>query len=179
MAGYEIYLDQWASVKQWGITIYGHLHSRNMPLTTDSTQHWPAAATELLRIWINQGYRENEDDPFSPAERIPPPHESPRAIRLRKDIRTLTQKELNEYRAKFDDEMRVGDASPGSPWQKLGYVHTNWCLHYQEAFLFWHRAYLLYLEDMLGMAIPYWNLMATDANVDGSPTRAFRKRSRI
>lgn len=168
MAEYEIYLDQRASVEQWGVTIYNHLYSRMMPLTTDTTQQWPDAATELLRTWINQGFRENETDPFNSAERIPPPHPRPVEVRKRKDIRSLTPEELNEYRAKLDDIMHVADPSPDSPWQKLAYVHTNWCLHYQEAFLFWHRAYLMYLEDRIGMAIPYWNWMAVDANVDGS-----------
>ena len=48
MAQYQIYLDQIASVKEWGVTIYGHLRSRNMPKTRDSTEHWPDAATELF-----------------------------------------------------------------------------------------------------------------------------------
>lgn len=169
MAEYQIYLDQRASVEQWGATIYNHLYSRVMPLTTDITEKWPDAATELLRTWINQGCRGSETDPFNPAERIPPPHPRPADIRVRKDIRSLTSDELNHYRARLDDVMRVADPSPDSPWQKLAYVHTNWCLHYQEAFLFWHRAYLMYLEDRLGMAIPYWNWMAVDASVDGSP----------
>src|SRR5580700_2391496 len=64
MAAYQIYLDQWRSVKQWGVTIYYHAYSRKMPLTTDTSQFWPDAANELLRIWINQGYRENENEPF-------------------------------------------------------------------------------------------------------------------
>jgi tyrosinase len=169
MSGYQIYLNQWESVKEWGVTIYNHLHSRNMPLTTDHTQFWPEAATELLRVWINQGCRQTENDLFDCAERIPPPREAPQPIRIRKDIRALTTAELNEYRAKLEEVMQVADPSPDSPWQKLSYVHTNWCLHYQEAFLFWHRAYLAHFEDLLGMAVPYWNWMAMDANVDGSP----------
>ena len=169
MGGYQIYLDQWESVKEWGVNIYGHLRSRNMPKTTDQTQFWPEAATELLRLWINQGRRKTENDPFDRAERIPPPFDPHRPIRMRKDIRALSAEELNQYRAKLDDVMRVGDPSPDSPWQKLSYVHTNWCLHYQEAFLFWHRAYLAYFEELLGMAVPYWNWMAEDASVDGSP----------
>ncbi len=168
MAGYEIYLDKWVSVKEWSITIYGHLQSHNMPLTTDTTQLWTDAATELLRVWINQGWRENESDPFDAAERIPPPHERHHAVRVRKDIRSLTQEELNQYRARLDDVMGITNPSPDSPWQKLAYIHTNWCLHYQEAFLFWHRAYLLYFEQLLGVAIPYWNWMAEDADIDGS-----------
>ena len=169
MSGYQIYLDQWESVKAWSVTIYDHLHSRNMPLTTDHAQFWPDAATELLRVWINQGCRQTESDPFDFAERIPPPHELPRPLRMRKDIRALTLAELNQYRAKLDDVMQVANPAPESPWQQLSYVHGNWCLHYQEAFLFWHRAYLLYFEQLLGMPVPYWNWMAEDANVDGSP----------
>jgi len=169
MSGYQIYLDQWESVKEWGITIYEHLHACNMPLTTDHTQFWPEAATELLRIWINEGWRKTEHDPFDSNERIPAPHEIPKNIRIRQDIRSLTVEELNQYRARLDDIMHIADPSPDSPWQKLCYLHTNWCLHYQEAFLFWHRAYLMYFEQLLEMPIPYWNWMALDANVDGSP----------
>jgi tyrosinase len=169
MAGYQIYLDQYPSVKEWGLTIYGHVQSRNMPKTTDTTQMWPDGATELLRVWINQGSRKNENDPFDRAERIPPPYEPPQPVQIRRDIRSLTLEELNQYRAKLDDVMRVADSSPDSPWQKLCYVHTNWCLHYQEAFLFWHRAYLRLFERLIGMPVPYWNWMAEDATVDGSP----------
>jgi tyrosinase len=169
MSGYQIYLDKMESVKEWGKTIYGHLRSRNMPKTDDPTHFWPEAATELLRVWINQGWRLTENEPFDRAERIPPPSDAPDPIRIRKDIRILTPWELNEYRARLDDVMRVADPSPDSPWQQLSYIHTNWCVHYQEGFLFWHRAYLVYLEQLLGMALPYWNWMAEDADVDGSP----------
>lgn len=65
--------------------------------------------------------------------------------------------------------MQVADPDSGSPWQRYAYIHTNWCLHYQEAFALWHRAYLLYLEALIDCAIPYWDWMAEDASVDGSP----------
>jgi tyrosinase len=169
MAQYQIYLDEIASVKEWGVTIYGHLRSRNMPKTRDSAQSWPDAATELLRLWINQGWRATETDPFDRVERIPPPSDKPDHVRIRKDIRELTERELNEYRARIEEVMRAPDPSHDSPWQKMAYIHTNWCLHYQEAFLFWHRAYLVYFEQVLGMAVPFWNWMAEDADVDGSP----------
>jgi tyrosinase len=169
MAQYQIYLDQIASVKEWGITIYGHLRSRNMPKTHDPAEYWPDAATELLRLWINQGWRATETDPLDRAERIPPPCDKPDHVRIREDIRALTERELNDYRARIEEVMRAPDPSPDSPWQKMAYVHTNWCLHYQEAFLFWHRAYLVYFEQVLGIAVPFWNWMAEDADADGSP----------
>lgn len=46
---------------------------------------------------------------------------------------------------------------------------THWCLHYQEATFPWHRAYLLYVEGLLGCPIPYWNVFAAAAADPSSP----------
>ncbi|NCR17375.1 MAG: tyrosinase family protein [Microcystis aeruginosa LL13-03] len=35
--------------------------------------------------------------------------------------------------------------------------------------LFWHRAYLLYLEELIDFPIPYWNWMSPNAIKDGHP----------
>jgi tyrosinase len=58
----------------------------------------------------------------------------------------------------------------GLPGQVFAAVHGAWCLHYQEAFLFWHRAYLMRFEQEIGCAVPYWNWYAQDAAIDGSPS---------
>lgn len=169
MKDYNILLDDFDSVRQWSVTIYNHLASRSMPLTRDDSQFWPLEALETLRLWINQGCRENTDSPFDRAERIPVPEAPGTPSRVRQDIRALSEDELNAWRAVLDDVMKVGDPDPGSPWQRWAYIHTNWCLHYQEAFALWHRAYLMYLEELTGMAVPYWDWMGEDASVDGSP----------
>jgi tyrosinase len=169
MSGFLIELDKYASVKEWSVTIYDHLYSRAMPLTLDPSQFWPDGALELLRTWINEGCRENDEAPLGWNDIIPPSHNRPQPLRIRKDIRDLSAAELDTYRMKLDDVMRVADASADSPWQKLAYIHTNWCLHYQEAFLPWHRASLLHLEHLIDFPIPYWNWYAWDASIDGSP----------
>ncbi|GLO51905.1 hypothetical protein PPUN110474_33060 [Pseudomonas putida] len=169
MNAYFVYLDDPDSVKAWSETIYQHLASRNMPLTLDQQQFWPIDALETFRLWVNQGWRLDAGSPFDLAERIPPPDLPQPVRRVRKDIRALSLEELNLYRARLDDVMQVGDPDSGSPWQRYAYIHTNWCLHYQEAFALWHRAYLLYLEQLIDCAIPYWDWMAEDASVDGSP----------
>ena len=169
MRGYFIDLDQVDSVKEWSVTIYNHLASRSMPLTTDQTQFWPIDALETFRLWANQGWRVDQTSPFDPADRIPPPDLPQKVKRIRADIRSLSQDELDAYRAKLDDIMQIGNPDRGAPWQIFAYIHTNWCLHYQEAFALWHRAYLLYLEELIDFAIPYWDWMAQDASVDGSP----------
>jgi hypothetical protein len=168
MNDYEVYLDNYESVKQWAVTIYNHLHTRSMPLTSDSTQFWPDQALELLRIWVNEGSRHNRNDPIESQEIIPSPQNRPVPLRIRKNILDLTEHELNEYRMKIET-LDVANSDSNSPWQKLAYIHTNWCLHYQEAFLFWHRAYLLYLEELIDFPIPYWNWMSPNAIKDGNP----------
>lgn len=167
--GYFVYLDKVDSVKEWSVTIYNHLASRSMPLTTDQSQFWPTEALETFRLWVNQGWRVNSNSPFNEAERIPPPAISPETLRIRPDIRSLSDAEIDVYRSRLDDIMQIGNPDPGSPWQRYAYIHTNWCLHYQEAFAFWHRAYLIYLEALIDHPIPYWDWMAQDASIDGSP----------
>ncbi len=169
MIGYGLNLSDPASLRESSVTVFDHLASRNMPRTPDERQFWPLEALETFRLWVNQGWRIHPDDPFDIKERIPVPELPGRVKRVRCDIRSLTPVQIDLFRSKFDDILQVGDPSPASPWQQFAYVHTNWCLHYQEAFPLWHRASLLYLEELIDHPIPYWDWMARDASVDGSP----------
>ncbi|MBK4216749.1 tyrosinase family protein [Paracoccus caeni] len=170
MVEYLIDLGDYGSVRTWSETIYNHLASRSMPLTTDTRQFWPLEALETFRLWVNQGWRRVSSDPFDDAPRLPKPSCPYPPPYVRRDLASLSQAEIDDFRARLDDIMRITDPSPFSPWQKWAYVHTNWCLHYQEAFAFWHRGFLIYLETMLGCPIPYWDWMAKDASKDGSPS---------
>jgi tyrosinase len=167
MDGYAIDLSSLASVREWAVTIHDHLASGSMPMTSDDSQLWPSAAIDQLRTWINQGCRESPEEPIRQRDLIPPPPQPP-GLRVRRNILDLTQAELDEYRRRVED-LGVADSSPTSAWQQLGNLHTEWCLHYQEAFLLWHRANLLYFEAMIDFPVPYWDFMAPDATVDGSP----------
>ena len=126
MNAYDVFLEDPASVKTWSQTIYQHLASRNMPLTTDQQQFWPIDALETFRLWVNQGWRLDSISPFDLAERIPPPALPHPVKRVRQDIRSLSPEALNLYRAKLDDVMRISDPDSGSPWQRYAYIHTNW-----------------------------------------------------
>lgn len=176
MSGYLIDLSSYASVAQWSMTIYDHLHSRAMPLTTDPSQFWPEEALEQLRVWVNEGCREHASDPVAAREQIPRPAK-PVGFRVRKNIDDLTPAELDIYRMRIED-LGARIDGPDASWQKIGNIHTNWCLHYQEAFVLWHRANMLYFEAMLGCPVPYWNWMSPRAATDGDPAaglpRAFK-----
>ena len=168
MAGYQVYLDRYESVRDWVVTIYHHLHSRAMPLTADLTQHWPEPALEELRRWANQGCRRTATEPIVEQNLIPRPQHRPLPLRRRRNIVELSEVELNTYRMKVED-LGAASSEQDSPWQKLAFLHTNWCLHYQEAFLFWHRGNMLYLEALLDGPVPYWNWMSPRVAVDGDP----------
>lgn len=169
MSGFGLDLSLYGGVKVQAATIYHFLHSREMPLTSDPRQYWPDQALEQFRLWVNQGYRRSTADPIVETETIPKPRLRPLMPRMRRDINSLSQSELDDYRMRLDDVMQVGSAAPTSPAQIYAAIHSDWCLHYQEAFLLWHRAYLLQFEQQLGCAVPYWNWMAVGASVDGDP----------
>lgn len=169
MSGFDMPLTNYEKVKEHAVVIYHALHSRAMPLTGDPAQYWPDDALETLRRWINQGCRRTDDDPLRHSNILPEPVERPVRLRMRRDILSLSPDELNDYRARLDDGLRAGDPASDAPWQRLASVHGDWCLHYQEAFLFWHRAYLMRFEQMIDCPVPYWNWYAVTASRDGRP----------
>lgn len=105
------------TVRENIVVIYQHLRSQSMPITDDPAELWPEAALEQLRLWANQGCREKQADPINPSNLIPPPVDPPVTFRIRKDIRSLTQAELDDYRSRLDDRLHPGVL--GSKWQEL------------------------------------------------------------
>ena len=173
MTAFGVPLDQYDAVRANAVTVYEHLASRSMPLSPDAEEMWPDAALETVRTWVNQGCRQSASDPIGGGEIIPPPQQpQPRRLRVRPDILSLDQAELDAYRARLED-IGATTVDRNALWQRVAYIHTDWCLHYQEAFLLWHRANTLYFETLIGMPIPYWNFMAPDAVAEGLP-QAFR-----
>jgi hypothetical protein len=114
-------LDNYDQVKLQAVTIYQHVASRSMPITSDPAEYWPEDALELLRTWINHGCRKSESDPIS-APAIPLEAFKTPIFRTRKDIRDLTPTELSQYRSKLQDVLGV--ASVKSKWQELGELRT-------------------------------------------------------
>lgn len=167
MGPFGVQLDNYDSVKSNSVQIYDFLHSQEMPL---GEAPWPQEPLETFRIWVNQGWRQTATDPVVQQNVIPEPSEEPFPVSVRPDLRSLTQDQLDDYRMRLDDRMQVGNPDPAAPGQQFFSIHGAWCLHYQEAFLLWHRAYLMQLEVQIGCPIPYWNWYAEDASIDGSPS---------
>ncbi|KAH0562726.1 hypothetical protein GP486_002619 [Trichoglossum hirsutum] len=114
-------------------------------------------------------------------------------IRIRKDIRSLTQDELDHLINAWifvQNNEPDPDTLPdnpntvsffniagfhGEPFRGAGYSSSQWwggyCNHGNVLFPTWHRAYLLCLENALqqydktvSIALPYWNEIDTDGN---------------
>ena len=114
-----------SSVQANAITIYEHLRSKSMPITSDPSEYWPEWALETLRLWANQGFRSTSSDPIQESQVIPAPVDPPFTMRVRKDILSLTNAELQTYREKLDTILRVGeltepDRKTPSKWQEIG-----------------------------------------------------------
>ncbi|CRG91910.1 hypothetical protein PISL3812_08964 [Talaromyces islandicus] len=138
-----------------------------MPITKNPNHFWPEEALETLRLWANQGFRQSSSDTVRHQVVIPEANDPKIDFRIRKDVFNLSAAEIQAYREKLDDVLQVGKLN--SKWQELGLLHAEWCLHYQEAFTFWHRAYLKYVEELIGFPIPYWNGFAAESSDPSSP----------
>ena len=113
-------LDLWnpVHVQRDIATIYGHPRLRSMPIVRSEDEFWPEYALELLRAWANGGFRISSSKSVKPQEVIPKPMDPPAVIRVRKDILSLTDTELQTYRAKLEDVL--GCFALNSKWQELG-----------------------------------------------------------
>ena len=112
-----------AHVQRDIVTIYGHLRSRSMPIVRSDDEFWPEEALEMLRAWANSGFRLSLSDPVIPQNIIPKPVDPLVPMRVRKDILSLTNVDLQKYRASLDDILCVDVLK--SKWQELGLLRKS------------------------------------------------------
>ncbi len=84
---------------------------------------------------------------------------------IRRSLRTLPDNDpvIQTYRAAVA-AMKALPASDRRNWNAQAQIHFDFCPHGNWYFLPWHRAYLLYFEQICrqltgeqGFALPYWN----------------------
>lgn len=87
---------------------------------------------------------------------------SQKALKVRKEIHSLTETELGRFRAAIAC-MKTYDAhyQDERSFAFWGRIHANSCQHGWEQFLPWHRLYLYFFEQMLQdfdeyITLPYW-----------------------
>ena len=84
------------------VTIYEHLASGSMPLTSDPIQAWPGLALERVRRWIDAGCPRAEGSTPPRTIDMPRPRSGPHSARVRRNILDLDLDELAEYRAALE-----------------------------------------------------------------------------
>ena len=117
-----LYLDlsDRKSVQFNAVTVYQHLWSKSMPITSNPGEYWPDDALKTFRLWANQGFRESLSNPIVPKVTVPAPNDPPTIFRARKDILSLTPEELQTLREKLDDVLNVCEIN--SKWQEFGII---------------------------------------------------------
>lgn len=118
MNDYLINLLDYTSVRGWLITIYDRLKSRSMPLTSEERQFWPREALETFRLCVNQRWRYDASTEGDQDTRIPKPTRTDQSLRVRQDVTSLTQAEIDDFRACLEDIIQVGNPLPDALWQK-------------------------------------------------------------
>eukprot|EP00002_Diphylleia_rotans_P015371 TRINITY_DN2984_c0_g1_i2.p1 TRINITY_DN2984_c0_g1~~TRINITY_DN2984_c0_g1_i2.p1 ORF type:complete len:153 (-),score=25.34 TRINITY_DN2984_c0_g1_i2:210-668(-) len=94
---------------------------------------------------------------------------------VRKELTRLSDDELLELRRAFE-KLQADEGDCG--YQSISAIHglpePVYCPHGVEIFLWWHRAYLLRVEECLqrfapNIGIPFWDWTSNDAIVQGIP----------
>lgn len=110
----------------------------------------------------------------------PSPTQAPRALRHRRSVRRLTERQLADLREAVVRAQAVGDDRGYQAWAGIhGLPLPISCTHHNELFLPWHRAYLYLFEKALqdqvpGVTLPWWDW--TSGHAEGIPD-AYARRS--
>lgn len=115
---------------------------------------------------------------MSPAV-TPAPAQAPQALRHRRSVRRLTAGQLANFRKAITGAQAINDDRGYQFWAGIhGLPLPISCVHHQELFLPWHRAYLYMFEKALqervpGVTLPWWDW--TSHHAEGLP-EAYAKR---
>lgn len=107
-----------------------------------------------------------------PASRL-----APRALRHRRSARRLTAGQQDDFRRAITESQALGDDRGYQRWAGIhGLPLPISCVHDDELFLPWHRAYLYFFEKSLqdrvpGVTLPWWDWTNHSEGVPGPYAR--------
>ncbi|HET7484508.1 MAG TPA: tyrosinase family protein [Solirubrobacterales bacterium] len=111
----------------------------------------------------------------------PSPTHAPVALRHRRSVRRLTAGQLSDFRKAITAAQAVSDDRGYQYWAGIhGLPLPRYCIHHEELFLPWHRAYLYLFEKTLqdrvpGVTLPWWDWTA--GHDEGIPDAYARRRA--
>ena len=101
-------MENYNNVRERAVSIYRHLRSKSMPITRDPDTYWPEEALEVFRVWANTGFPRDSTSVPDLIPVIAQPREPVVTYRVRRDIMSLTRKELAVYQSKLEEVLHVG-----------------------------------------------------------------------
>jgi tyrosinase len=148
--------------------IYGQVAAGFMPKGAPWTKNHPDWIATFLN-WMTNGYPKGTDPgPSQAFALLAAKVAAVRAQRIRKEITSLSQTELDTLKKAFSGILAKPITDPNSFFVQAGYhwlpspIH---CQHHVPAYNPWHRAYLLGFENALrsvpgceNATLPYWDI---------------------
>lgn len=166
MAG-SMQLDSYESVRFFARRIYGVTEAGTMPMGAPD-RRWNKFRLRTFYNWIKNGSpRTAADEAVLENFRIDlKPSET---VRVRKDLSTIKPAEMKKLKAAFRGIM---ERSPGEPNSYFDVAGLHWypapatyCVHGEDRYNPWHRAYLLAFENALrsvpgceDVTLPFWDI---------------------
>lgn len=161
-------LATYAGVKANAIRVMGATEPPDATMPPDPREKWSEARWATFKNWIVNGY------PFGTAVPQRVPREMLRtrlltASRVRRDAADLSADELDRVRKAFQGIMAL---PPDDPRSYFANAAKHWlpgppfyCLHHENRYNPWHRAYLFHFENALrtvpgcqDVTLPYWDI---------------------
>jgi len=130
----------------------------------DDHVKWSVNRSLTFRNWMSAGYP-LDSTPVMPTfeDRVAPKLDE----RLRKNVDSMTREEIEALKAAFTVLMERPYTRDDS-YYALAAIHgvpQRWCVHHDDLFYPWHRAYLRVFEDALrtvpgcaDVTMPYWDI---------------------
>lgn len=162
-------LDRYERVRFFARQIYGATESGTMPKGAPD-RRWNKFRLGTFYNWIKNGSPKTaEDESVLEKFRVELNPDGP--VRVRKDLSTIDPmgEEMEKLKAAFKGIM---DRSPGEPNSYFDIAGLHWfpapatyCVHEEDRYNPWHRAYLLAFENALRsvpgceeVTLPYWDI---------------------
>jgi tyrosinase len=156
-------LTSYDEVKNSAGGIYSQVSMGNMPPKAP----WPEAWITTFLNWMTNDYPKGTPQSTFAALLAAAPIPA-KASRIRKEITSLTQTELDNLIKAFSEIMAKDNKDPNSYFVQAGYhwlPAPTYCQHHAPAYNPWHRAYLVSFENALrsvpgceNVTLPYWDI---------------------
>lgn len=153
-------LSTYEGVKERAESIYFRTRPPDATMPPEPARRWSKERAQTFSNWVRQGCPLGEP--------TPQPVTSPATGRIRKDAAVLSAGEIDQLSNAFRGVMSREAADPGGYFALAG-IHwfpaPNECLHHEDRYNPWHRAYLIRFEEALrsvpgceSVTMPYWDI---------------------